>query len=79
MAEQTVKYEIVRHYGVLSKTKGWQVEFNLVNWGGREDRYDLRRWSIDHKTIGKGITLSENELRILSDLINKEIEYLDNL
>ena len=78
MAEQNVKYEIVRHYGVIGKSKKWQIELNLINWSGREDRYDLRRWSTDHQVIGKGITLTESELRELSKLINAEIDYLDN-
>jgi hypothetical protein len=65
-----IKFEIVEHIGVLSETaKGWKTELNLVSWGEREPKYDLRNWSENHERIGKGITLSKEELLNLKDLI----------
>lgn len=65
-----IKFEIVEHIGVLSETaKGWKTELNLVSWGEREPKYDLRNWSENHERIGKGITLSKEELLKLKDLL----------
>lgn len=65
-----IKFEIVEHIGVLSETaKGWKTELNLVSWGDREPKYDLRNWSENHERIGKGITLSKEELLKLKDLL----------
>lgn len=70
MAE--VKFEIKEHLGVLSESaKGWAKELNLVSWNDREPKYDIREWSPDHERMGKGITLSKEELLILKDLIEK--------
>jgi len=70
MAE--IKYEIVENLGVLSEsTKSWSKEVNLVSWNGREPKYDIRDWSINHEKMGKGITLSEEEIRALRDILNK--------
>lgn len=64
------KYEIVNEIGVLSEnTKGWRKELNLVSWNGADPKYDLRDWAPNHEKIGKGITLTEEELRELKDII----------
>ncbi|MBR3673685.1 MAG: hypothetical protein IKN65_05330 [Clostridia bacterium] len=65
-----IKYEIVEHIGVLSETaKGWRTELNLVSWGEREPKYDLRNWSENHERIGKGIALSKEEIIKLKELL----------
>lgn len=70
MAE--IKYEIVETIGVISESsKGWTKELNLVSWNGREPKYDLRDWSPDHEKMGKGITLSNEEVAQLKQLLNK--------
>jgi hypothetical protein len=38
-----IKFEITQHIGVLSESsKGWTKELNLINWNGREPKYDIR-------------------------------------
>ncbi len=64
MAE--IKYEIIKKIGVLSTSaSGWSKELNLISWNDREPKYDLRDWSGDHEKMGKGVTLSAEELRAL--------------
>ena len=71
MAE--IKYEIVKALGVLSEgSNGWKKELNLVSWNGRAQKYDIRDWDEKKKKMGKGITLSENEMKNLVDLINEQ-------
>lgn len=66
-----IKFEIVKEIGVLSETsKGWRTELNLVSWNDREPKYDLRTWSENHEKIGKGITLSKDEMAKLKELLN---------
>ena len=69
-------YEIIKNVGVVSEGKGgWNLELNLVSCGGRPAKYDLRSWSPDHQKMGKGLTLSSDELKSLCELLNKtEIE-----
>ena len=67
-----IKYEIVKQIGVLSKAgSGWAKELNLISWNDREPKYDLRDWSADHDKMGKGVTLSKEELMALKELLNK--------
>ena len=62
MAE--IKFEIVKNIGVISESsKGWTKELNLISWNGRDPKYDIRDWDPDHQKMGKGVTLTENELR----------------
>lgn len=77
MAGKELKYEIINQIGVIStSTSGWNTELNRISWNGNEPKYDLRSWSPDHSKMGKGITLSEEELIALAELLEKEVEFL---
>ena len=74
---QELKFEIINQIGVISTSaSGWNVELNRASWNGNEPKYDVRSWSPDHTKMGKGITLSEEELVALSELLDKEVEFL---
>ncbi|GAA0351870.1 YdbC family protein [Bacillus horti] len=67
-----IKFEIEQTLGVLSESgKGWTKELNLISWNGREAKYDLRDWDADHEKMGKGVTLTKEELIALRDLLNQ--------
>ena len=67
-----IKFEIIKKIGVLSESeKGWAKELNLVRWNDREPKYDIRAWSPDGQKMGKGITLSKEELDALKELLRK--------
>jgi len=70
------KFEITKSIGTVSEGKaGWNVELNLVSWGDRPAKYDIRSWSPDHQKMGKGLTLTNEELKSLKNLLNSiEIE-----
>ena len=67
-----IKYEIVGQIGILSESaRGWTKELNLISWNDREPKYDLRDWAPEHEKMGKGTTLTVEELRELKDILNK--------
>lgn len=64
-------FEITKSIGEISTSKsGWVTELNLVSWGGRDPKYDIRSWSPDHQKMGKGITLTKEELVSLKKLLD---------
>jgi hypothetical protein len=66
-----IKYEIIQNIGVLSTSaSGWSKELNLISWNDRDPKFDLRDWSADHSKMGKGVTLSADELSALKALLN---------
>ena len=70
-----ITYEIVREIGVIAtQTSGWTRELNLISWNGGAAKYDLRDWSPDHEKMGKGITLTEDDLKALGELIDSEVK-----
>ncbi len=70
-----IKYEIKDELGVLSEgAKGWTKELNLVSWNDAAPKYDLRDWSPDHEKMGKGITLSADEVKALYDILKDIME-----
>ena len=70
MAEFT--YEITERIAVLStNARGWERQLNLVSWNGNAPKYDIRDWSTDGTRMGKGISLSEEELKTLKDILDE--------
>ncbi len=66
-----IKYEIIKRIGILSTSaSGWEKQLNLISWNDREPKYDLRDWSPDGGKMGKGVTLTREELLALRDLLN---------
>ena len=66
-----IKYEIKEAVGVIAESaKGWKKELNLISWNGKEAKYDLREWAPGNEKMGKGVTLSSDELRALKELLN---------
>ncbi|MEN1936417.1 PC4/YdbC family ssDNA-binding protein [Paenibacillus sp. 102] len=69
MAE--IKFDIQKTFGAISQSpKGWNKELNLISWNGKEPKYDLRDWAPEHDKMGKGVTLTMEELKALKDILN---------
>lgn len=69
MAE--IKFEIEKELGYISESpKGWTKELNLISWNEKEAKYDLRDWAPEHEKMGKGVTLTKEELKALKELLN---------
>lgn len=67
---ENLEYEIIEKLGILSENdKGWKKELNLISWNKREPKYDIRDWSDDHTKMGKGITLTKDEIVKLKEII----------
>ena len=65
-----IKYDIIKEIGVLSENaKGWRKELNLISWNGGAAKYDIRDWAQDHEKMGKGTTLTEEEMENLKEIL----------
>ena len=69
------KFEVTKFIGSLNgETRGWHKELNMISWNDAEPKYDIRTWTgTDHERMGKGISLTREELAALRDLINIEL------
>ena len=66
-----IKFEIKQTISELSESaKGWKKELNPISWNDKEPKYDLRDWSPEHDKMGKGVTLTDEELKTLRDVLN---------
>ncbi len=69
MADE-IKFVIIEELGVLSESsKGWRKELNLVSWNGAKPKYDIRDWAPEREKMGKGITLTDEEIKKLKELL----------
>lgn len=71
------KYEVKKRIGVLSEHGDTSKEFNLISFNGAPAKYDLRTWrrpAGDAARMYKGISLTDEEARLLYSLLAKELE-----
>lgn len=67
-----LKYEITEQLGELGETgNGWKKEINLISWNEREPVFDIRTWNAKHDRMGKGITLTIDELKMLKEILDR--------
>ena len=67
-----INYDVKETIAILSQSsKGWTKELNIISWNGKESKYDLRDWGRGHEKMGKGITLSREELKALKSVLNE--------
>jgi hypothetical protein len=67
-----IKFEIIKNIGTLSESsKGWTRELNLISWNERDPKYDIRDWDPDHEKMSRGVTLTEEELMKLKELLSE--------
>lgn len=66
-----IKFDIIEEIGILSEnSKGWKKELNLISWNGAAPKYDIRDWSPGHEKMGKGITLTKEEMFTIMKILN---------
>ena len=64
------KYEVTDKHGVLSEsTKGWTKELRSISWNSKEAKFDIREWAPEGDKMGKGITLTKEELEALKEIL----------
>lgn len=70
-----IQYEIVKEIAVLSQSdSGYTKEINLISWNGNESKYDIRSFSPNREKCGKGITLTEQEMKKLLAVLQVELK-----
>ena len=66
------KYEIQDMFGIVSESgNGWTRELNFISWNDGKPKYDLRDWGPNHEKMGKGLTLTQDELESLYEIIGE--------
>lgn len=66
-------YKVVKHIATIGKsdTGNFATELNLISYNGAAPKWDLRKWNKKTDEMMKGITLTNDELHSLSDVLNK--------
>jgi len=63
---KNIDIKITEELAVLSVSgSGYTKEINLASWNGAEPNYDIRSWSPWSEKCGKGITLTQAEVKNL--------------
>lgn len=64
-----IKYDITEKIAVLSERGSWSKELNKVSWNDRPAKFDLRDWNHEENKMGKGVTLTDEEARVLMEAL----------
>ena len=66
------KFDIIQNIAILSTDKsGWTKEINLISFNGAAPKYDIRSWDPNHEKMGKGITLTKEEIIQLESVLRE--------
>ena len=66
------KYEITERIAVLgTNPKGWEKQLNMISWNDRDPKYDIRDWSPDGSKMGKGVSMTAEELSVLKGILEE--------
>ncbi len=71
-----VKYEIIRDVATINDNGIESLELKYIKWGNNTPKYDLRKWK--DETPLKGVTLSDEEAKILCEVLLSEFEIKGN-
>ena len=64
---------VLEKLAILKEREGYTKELRIIDWNGFGPRLDLREWKPDGK-CGKGITLTDEEGRLLRDALVRHYE-----
>ena len=68
-------YEVTEKIAVISQNGANTLELRKISYNGADAKLDLRRWYTDDKGVekmGKGLTLTEQELESLAAVVVKD-------
>lgn len=69
----TITYNTEKTLAILSSTGTTEKRLTLTSWNGNPAKLDLRIWRTDESPPrpGRGITLTDEEARILADALTQ--------
>ena len=77
--DRDITFDIIEEIGIISTVDtGWAKELNLVRWNGGIAKYDIREWDPHHTRMSRGITLKEEEMRRILELMKKRRSNIRN-
>jgi len=65
------KYEIKKHLGTVSRSDDgkYTTEVNLISYNDSPAKIDIRNWNKETGRMYKGITLTQEEAKILGQIL----------
>ena len=69
-----LKFEVVEKCGVIGEaSSGWTKELRIIKWDGRKAKYDIREWAPEDRKCSRGITLSDEEIQSLYEILKNRL------
>lgn len=68
MEKKEISCDIKESYGAFGSSGTWE-KVNLISWAGKEPKIDIRNWGPNHTQIGKGMTMTIEEARMLGEIL----------
>lgn len=72
------EYKVIKEIGTLSEPSsetGWDKVVSIISWNGGKPKLDIRMWSKDRSRMGKGVSLSNEEIQILLSMLENEDDW----
>ncbi len=73
--QKELKFKITEHVGVIAEYKSkWKKELNKVIWNDKSEKFDIREWDENHEHMSRGVTLHEDEMKELYNMLKEYFE-----
>lgn len=68
---ESIEFKLISRIGVIktNQATGWSRELNMVSWNGGIPKYDIRDWNPEHTRMTRGLTLYEDEVMKLAEIL----------
>jgi len=71
MADKEFKYDVLAEIGTVEEGPRQDTIIKIISWNDGEPKLDIRKWNKDNEKMGKGISISLEEVQTLKDLLDK--------
>ena len=76
---ESIEFKLISRIGVIktNQATGWSREINMVSWNGGIPKYDIRDWNPEHTRMTRGLTLYEDEMMKLAEILGNMFPQYD--
>lgn len=71
MADKEFKYDVLAEIGTVEEGSRQDTIVKIISWNGGDPKLDIRKWNKEDEKMGKGISISLENVQKLRDLLDQ--------
>lgn len=71
MADKEFKYDVLAEIGTVEEGSRQDTIVKIISWNDGDPKLDIRKWNKEDEKMGKGISISLENIQKLRDLLDQ--------